>query len=73
MLKASGDTGARLVADLANDIVRNGAIPSDWEDSFIINMVMLWREVTNRGLKLLVMKGIERVIEKNHQGKNLYR
>ena len=64
MLKASGDTGARLVADLANDIVRNGAIPSDWEDSFIINMVMLWREVTNRDLKLLVMKGMERVIEK---------
>ena len=64
MLKASGDTGARLVADLANDMVRNGVIPSDWEDSFIINMVMLWREVTNRGLKLLVMKGIERVIEK---------
>ena len=64
MLKTSGDTGARLVADLANDMVRNGAIPSDWEDSFIINMVMLWREVTNRGLKLLVMKGIERVIEK---------
>ena len=38
MLKASGDTGARLVADLANDMVRNGAIPSDWEDSFIINI-----------------------------------
>ena len=50
MLKASGDTGARLVADLANDMVRNGVIPSDWEDS----------------LKLLdhVMNGIERVIEK---------
>ena len=51
--------------DLANDMVRNGVIPSDWEDSFIINIykVMLWREVTT-GLKLLghVMKGIERVI-----------
>ena len=33
MLKASGDTGARLVADLANDMVRNGVIPSEWEDS----------------------------------------
>ena len=56
MLKASGDTGARLVADFANDMVRNGVIPSD---------VMLWREVTT-GLKLLdhAMKGIERVIEK---------
>ena len=70
MLKASGDTSARLVADLANDMVRNGAIPSDWEDSFIIK-VMLWREVTNRGLKLLVMKGIVSD-RKNHQGKNLY-
>ena len=29
MLKASGDTGARLVADLANDMIRNGAVPSD--------------------------------------------
>ena len=29
MLKASGDTGAMLVADLANDMVRNGVIPSD--------------------------------------------
>ena len=29
MPKASGDTGARLVADLANDMVRNGVIPSD--------------------------------------------
>ena len=38
MLNASGDTGARLVADLANDMVRNGVIPSDWEDSFIINI-----------------------------------
>ena len=29
MLKASGDTGARLVTDLANEMVRNGVIPSD--------------------------------------------
>ena len=70
MLKASGDTGARLVADLANDMVRNGVIPSDWEDSFIINIYKgkgdaLERD-NYRGLKLLdhVMKGMERVIEK---------
>ena len=80
MLKASGDTGARLVADLANDMVRNGVIPSDWEDSFIINIlqrgkVMLWREVTTEVLKLLdhVMKGMERVIEKIIRERNLYR
>ena len=70
--KRSGisDTGARLVADLANDMVRNGVIPSDWEDSFIINIYKGKGDALERGnyrgLKLLdhVMKGIERVIEK---------
>ena len=38
MLKASSDSGVRLVADLANDMIRNGTIPSDWESSFIINI-----------------------------------
>ena len=59
MLKASGDTGSRLVADLANDMVRNGVIPSDWEDSFIINIykgkVMLWREVTTEVSNSLII------------------
>ena len=70
MLKVSGDTGARLVADLANDMVRNGAIPSDWEDSFITNIYKGKGDALERGnyrgLKLLdhVMKGIKRVIEK---------
>ena len=70
MLKASGDTGARLVADLANDMVRNGVIPSDWGDSFIINIYKGKGDALERGNyrghKLLdyVMKGIERVIEK---------
>ena len=70
MLKASGDTGARLVTDFANDMVRNGVIPSDWEDSFIINIYKgkgdALERSNYRGLKLLdhVMKGIERVIEK---------
>ena len=64
MLKASGDTGARLVTDLANDMVRNGVIPSDWEDSFI-NIYKGKGDALERGnyrgLKLLdhVMKGME--------------
>ena len=70
MLKASGDIGARLVAELANDMVRNGVIPSDWEDSFIINIYKGKGDALERGnyrgLKRLdhVMKGIKRVIEK---------
>ena len=70
MLKASGDTGVRLVADLANDMIRNGTIPSDWENNYIINIYKgkgdaLIRD-NYRGLKLLdhVIKVIERVMEK---------
>ena len=59
MLKASGDTGARLVADLANDMVRNGVIPSDWEiassSTFTKGKVMLWREVTTEVSNSLIM------------------
>ena len=70
MLKASSDTGLRLVTDLANDMERNGTIPSDWENSFIIDIYnekgdALIRD-NYRGLKLFdhVMKEIERVMEK---------
>ena len=38
MLKGSGDTGVRLVVDLANNMIRNGIIPYDWEISFIIKI-----------------------------------
>ena len=33
MLKASSDTGVWLVADFPNDMIRNGTISSDWENS----------------------------------------
>ena len=38
MLKASGDPGKRLIDDLANDTIRNDTIPSDWKNSFIVNI-----------------------------------
>ena len=70
ILKASGDTGVRLVADLANDMIRNDTIPSDWENSFIINIYKgkgdaLVRD-NYRGPNLLddPMNRIERVMEK---------
>ena len=70
MLKTSGDTGVRLVADLANDMIRNGTIPSDWENSYITNIYKGKGDAlirgNYRGLKLLdhVMKEIKRVKEK---------
>ena len=69
MLKASGFIGTKLVAELVNTMIRNCDIPSDWEESFIINIYKgkgdaLVRE-NYKGLKLLdhVMKGTERVVE----------
>ena len=70
MLKASGEAGVRLVVELANAIIRNGDVPSDWEDSYIINTYKGKGDALERGnyrgLKLLdqVMKCIERVVEK---------
>jgi hypothetical protein len=69
MLKAAGHAGARLVADLANSMIRNGDMPSDWERSFIINLYKGKGDALERGnyrgLKLLdhVMKAMERVME----------
>ena len=70
MLKGPSDTGVRLLADFANNMIRNGTIPSDCENSFIISTYQgkgdaLIRD-KYRGLKHLdhVMKVIERVMEK---------
>ena len=70
MLKAPSDTVVMLLADLANNMIRNGTIPSDWGNSFIIRTYKgkgdaLIRD-NYRGLKHLdhVMKVIERVKEK---------
>ena len=33
---AAGDTGASMIRDLAAAIIRDGKVPSDWEQSFIV-------------------------------------
>ena len=35
MIKAAGDTGATMIRDLATAIIRDGKVPTDWEESFI--------------------------------------
>ena len=70
MLKASSNNGVWLVADLANDTIRNGTIPSHWENSFIINIHKGKGDALIKGdyggLKILdnVIKGTERLMEK---------
>ena len=36
MIKAAGDTGASMIRDLAVAIIRDGKVPSDWEQSSIV-------------------------------------
>ena len=70
MVKASGDTGIELITSLANQIMKDGVIPQDWQSSVIVNCFKGKSDALERsnyrGLKLVdqVMKVIERVIDK---------
>ena len=66
-LKASSDTCSELIADLTNSIVRENAMPSEWDGSFIFS-VFKGEAIDRgnyRGLKLTehVLKVVERIIE----------
>ena len=36
MIRAAGDMGASMICDLAAAIIRDGKVPSDWEQSFTV-------------------------------------
>ena len=69
MLKPVGEAGAVEVRDLIEDIISEGCIPTDWQESFIVNLYWGKGDALNRGnyrgLKLIeqVMKVLERVVE----------
>ena len=69
MLKAAGDLCYPMLVDLANAMIYNHEIPSDWENSFIINLYKGKGDALDRGnyrgLKLLeqTMKLVERIVE----------
>ena len=68
MIRAAGDMGASMIHDLAAAIIRDGKVPSDWEQSFIFCLykgkVGALERVNYRGLKLTeqVMKVLERIV-----------
>ena len=65
----SGEAGTVEVRDLIEDIISEGCIPTDWQESFIVNLYKGKGDALNRGnyrgLKLIeqVMKVLERVVE----------
>ena len=69
MLKPVGEAGAVEVRDLIEDIISEGCIPTDWQESFIVNLYKGNGDALNRGnyrgLKLIeqVMKVLERMVE----------
>ena len=69
MLKPVGEAGAVEVRDLIEDIISEGCIRTDWQESFIVNLYWGKGDALNRGnyrgLKLIeqVMKVLERVVE----------
>ena len=68
MIKAVGDMGATMIRDLAAAIIRDGKVPSYWEQSFIVCLYKGKGDALERGnypgLKLTeqVMKVLERIV-----------
>ena len=50
MIRAAGDMGASMVRDLEAATIRDGKVPSDWEQSFIVCLYkgkgVQWKGVT---------------------------
>ena len=69
MIRATGNMGASMIRDLAVAIIRDGKVPSDWEQSFIVCLCKgkedALERVNYRGLKLTeqVMKILERIVD----------
>ena len=53
MLKSAGDTGVAIMRNLVESIIREGRIPTDWEESYIVSLYKGKGEALDRGLKLL--------------------
>ena len=69
MIKAAGDTGATMIRDLATAIIRDGKVPTGWEQSFIVCLYKGKGDALDRGnyqgLKLTeqAMKILERIVD----------
>ena len=69
MIRAAGDMGASMIRDLGAAIIRDGKVPSDWEQSFIVCLYKGKADAMERGnyrgLKLTeqVMKILEKIVD----------
>ena len=74
MLKPVGEAGAEEVCDLVENIISEGYIPTDWHESFIINLYKGKGNALNRGnyrgLKLIEQVGVRACGGGTHQAKS---
>ena len=69
MIRAAGDMGASMIRDLAAAIIRDGKVPSDWEQSFIVCFYKGKGDAQERGnyrgLRWTeqIMKVLERIVD----------
>ena len=69
MMRAAGEMGTSMIHDLVAAIIRDGKVPSDWEQSFIVCLYKGKGDALERGnyrgLKLTeqVMKVLERIVD----------
>ena len=40
MIKAAGELGLEMIADLLNQIIREGVVPAEWELSTIVKVML---------------------------------
>ena len=43
MIKAAGDTGVTMIRDLATGIICDDKVPTNWEQSFIVCLLIQWQ------------------------------
>ena len=69
MIRAAGDMGASMIRDLTAAIIRDGKVPSDWEQSFIVCLYKGKGDALERGnyrcleLTEQVMKVLGRIVD----------
>ena len=65
MIRAASDMGASMIRDLTAAIIRDGKVPSDWEQSFIVCLYKGKGDALERGNYhgLKVMKFLERIVD----------
>ena len=69
IIRAAGDMGASMIRDFTAAVIRDGKVPSDWEQSFIVCLYKGKGDALERGnygsLKLTeqVMKVLESIVD----------